>query len=196
MIGFGLASGLLGRLQLVFAAAPWVVFSFYWDAAAKNSAPAKSAESKGSRNVHVVLTNVAVLLEVVQFRGVPRFLPPSVAVLVTGLLLSVMGLSICIWARRHLGRNWSGNITIKVDHQLVRSGPYRRLRHPIYTGILMMYVGTAVVSGSWLALAGLAMALFAYGRKIRLEEANLRIAFADEYEDYRRQSSALIPGIY
>jgi protein-S-isoprenylcysteine O-methyltransferase Ste14 len=193
---FGLATGPLGPMQLVFAATPWVIFSIYWDAAAKSASPAKSAESKGSRNLHVVLTNAAVLLEIVQVRGVPRFLPLSVASLATGLAVSAIGLSICIWARRHLGKNWSGNITIKVAHHLVRTGPYRRLRHPIYTGILMMYAGTAVVSGSWLALAGLAMALFAYGRKLRLEEANLRIAFPDEYEDYRRRSSALIPGIY
>jgi protein-S-isoprenylcysteine O-methyltransferase Ste14 len=105
-------------------------------------------------------------------------------------------LSLAILARRHLGRNWSGEISIKVDHQLIRSGPYKKMRHPIYTGIFMMYAGTALVTGTWLALAGFAMAAFAYARKIRLEEANLNVAFGPEYAAYRRETWALVPGLF
>ena len=100
------------------------------------------------------------------------------------------------WARRHLGQNWSGEITIKVDHQLIHSGPYGLLRHPIYTGLLAMYAGTALVTGEWLAIIGLAMSVFAYWRKIRLEEANLKAAFGADYDVYRRETWALVPGLY
>jgi len=113
-----------------------------------------------------------------------------------GLAIEAMGLYLAILARRHLGRYWGGEISIKVDHRLIRSGPYQKLRHPIYTGLLAMYAGAAVVTGTWLALAGFAMALFAYARKIRLEEQNLRVAFGAEYEAYRRESWALVPGLF
>jgi len=113
-----------------------------------------------------------------------------------GLAVEAIGLFVAIWARRHLGRNWSGEITIKVDHQLVRSGPYKLLRHPIYTGLLAMYAGIAIVTGEWLGMVGFAMAVFAYWRKIRLEEANLKVAFGAEYDAYRRETWALGPGCF
>jgi protein-S-isoprenylcysteine O-methyltransferase Ste14 len=133
----------------VLAGVGWVLFSLYWEIAAKNAAGSKSAESRASRAVHVALANLALLF--------------------------------AIRIRKHLGRNWSREITIKVEHELIRSGPYKRLRHPIYTGLLAMYAGTAIVSGEWLAVVGFALALFAYWRKIRLEEANLNVAFGPEF---------------
>lgn len=100
-----------------------------------------------------------------------------------------------LWGKRHLGRFWSGAIATRADHQLVRSGPYRWLRHPLYTGMIGMFVGTAMVSGEWHALVGLVIGVFAYCRKIRLEERHLGGVFGEEYERYRRESWALIPGI-
>lgn len=105
-----------------------------------------------------------------------------------GLAIEAAGLFLAIVAHRHLGRYWSGEISINVDHRLIRTGPYRKLRHPIYVALLTMYAGTALVTGTWLALAGFAMALIAYARKIRLEERNLRVAFGAEYEAYRRET--------
>jgi protein-S-isoprenylcysteine O-methyltransferase Ste14 len=107
-----------------------------------------------------------------------------------------MGLALAIWARRCLGRYWSGEITIKVEHKLIRSGPYRVLRHPIYTALLSLYAGTAIVSGELHALIGLALVILAYLRKIRLEEANLMKAFGAEYRDYRADSWAMLPGLF
>ena len=125
-----------------------------------------------------------------------RYLPASAIVTATGLTLNSMGLVLAIWSRRCLGRYWSGEITIKVEHKLVRSGPYRILRHPIYTALLSLYLGTAIVSGELHALIGWVLALLAYLRKIRLEEANLAKAFGEEYRSYRRESWALLPGIF
>jgi protein-S-isoprenylcysteine O-methyltransferase Ste14 len=193
---FGLITSTLGRIQFLFAALPWVILSVYWEHAAKTAAPAKSSESGASRSVHVVLTNTAILFEVIQIPAIPRFLPLNLPILIVGVAISLLGLALAIWARRILGKHWSGRITIKVDHELIRTGPYKLVRHPIYTGILAMYTGTAIVSGSCLALLALAMALVAYARKIRLEEANLRTAFGPAYESYCRESHALIPGVY
>jgi protein-S-isoprenylcysteine O-methyltransferase Ste14 len=184
------------RWPWIGAAFGWVIFSFYWEIAAKNAAPAMSAESRSSRAIHLLLTNVGIVLLMVPLRGLSRFLPLSSALMAGGLAVEAMGLSLAILARRHLGRNWSGEISIKVDHQLIRSGPYKKMRHPIYTGIFMMYAGTALVTGTWLALAGFAMAAFAYARKIRLEEANLNVAFGPEYAAYRRETWALVPGLF
>jgi protein-S-isoprenylcysteine O-methyltransferase Ste14 len=186
----------LAHRQYMVAAIPWVLFSLYWEIAAKDAAEAKSSEAKVSRGFHVLLANVAVLLEIVPIRGLGRFLPVSYLIMAAGFAVEVAGLFLAIWARRALGRNWSGEISIKVEHQLIRVGPYKRLRHPIYTGLLTMYLGAAIVTGTWLAIVGLALAGFAYWRKIRLEEANLNVAFAAEYEAYRRESWALVPGVF
>jgi protein-S-isoprenylcysteine O-methyltransferase Ste14 len=135
-------------------------------------------------------------LEIVQFPWFGRFLPATYWVIAAGSTVTIFGLCVAIWARRHLGRNWSGEITIKVKHELIRTGPYALVRHPIYTGILIMYAGTAIVTGTWMALVGVAMAALAYVRKIRLEEANMRVAFGPAYEDYCKDSRALVPWVF
>jgi protein-S-isoprenylcysteine O-methyltransferase Ste14 len=195
-VAFGLAKTPLGRAQLLAALIPWVIFSLYWEIAAKNVAPAKKSESAASRGVHVVLTNLALLLEIVQFSWLARFLTVSVWTIAAGGAVEAIGLFVAIWARRYLGRNWSGEITIKVEHELIKSGPYRRLRHPIYTGLLTMYAGTALITGTWFAIVGFLLAAFAYWRKIRLEEANMRVAFGAAYDSYCGETWALVPGLF
>jgi protein-S-isoprenylcysteine O-methyltransferase Ste14 len=181
---------------LVASIAGWCLFSLYWEAAAKSSAPAKSAESQASRAVHVFLVNLAALMVFIPIRGFGRYLPVSPFIMAAGLAIQAFGTWLAVWSRRHLGRNWSGAIQIKVDPQLIRSGPYCRLRHPIYTGLLAMYIGPAIVTGEWHALLGVAIAIAAYLRKIRLEESTLQVAFGADYDAYRRESWALVPGLY
>ena len=181
---------------LIAALAGFVIFSLYWELEARKAAEASSTESTASRAFHVTFANLALLLIILPVRGLGRCLPLSPWVMLAGLAVETAGLAFTIWARRCLGRNWSGRIAIKVGHQLVRSGPYRLLRHPIYTGILAMYLGIAIVTGEWLALVGMAMGLLAYWRKIRLEEAALDAAFGPQYQTYRRQTWALVPGVY
>lgn len=182
--------------RYLFATIPWILFSLYWEVAAKEAAEAKSSEPSGSRAFHVLLANVGVLLVIAPIRGLGRWLPASWISMAAGLAVEMLGLFLAVWARRALGRNWSGEISIKVDHQLIRSGPYQGLRHPIYTGLLAMYVGGALITGEGLAIVGVAIAIYAYWRKIRLEEANLRVAFGAEYDAYRGDTWALIPGLF
>jgi len=177
--------------------AMWCVIEIYWDVAAKSAAPAESSESRASRRVHLALIAAAQLLLFLPVYGLrQRWLPFSAAVTAVGLTLNALGLVLAIWARRCLGRFWSGNITIKVEHQLVRNGPYRILRHPIYTALLLLYLGTAIVCGELHALLGLAVAIAAFLRKIRLEEANLLRAFSAGYREYRGETWALIPRVF
>ena len=183
-------------IPLVVCLAEWSLFILYWDASAKNSSAAKVSESRKSRRVHELLLNTALLLAIIPVPGLrQRFLPDASAVVWAGLVLQSGALALGVWARRVLGRHWSGEITIKVDHELIRSGPYRSVRHPIYTAWLGMFAATAIVYGQAHALLGFAMAAFAYWRKIRLEEANLRNAFGEEYDAYRRETWALVPWV-
>jgi protein-S-isoprenylcysteine O-methyltransferase Ste14 len=92
-----------------------------------------------------------------------------------------------------LGRNWSGRIAIKEDQQLVRAGPYRSIRHPIYTGGLIAILGTAVASGRISGFLGLALASAALGLKMRIEERWLIREFGDRYAEYRRTSWMVVP---
>ena len=111
-------------------------------------------------------------------------------------LLTSIGLAIALWARAALGRNWSGTITFKEDHELIQRGPYAWVRHPIYSGLLLMALGTALDSTrptSFVFLAGLFALLVL---KARAEERLMLRHFPDAYADYRQRVKALIPGVW
>ena len=211
-----LVGALIGALTVRFARHPhpnsdwpqvtsilgWVLFTIYWTFAATD-APAKTAESRGSRRIHEVLVNCGYLLLLLP-PALPltiplvqsRFLPVWPVFAALGLAVQSGSFGLAVWARRTLGRNWSAPINIKLDHQLVRSGPYRVLRHPIYTAVLGMAAGTVLTIGKVHGLLAIAVIVFAYIRKIRLEEASLREAFGAEYDEYRRTTWGLVPGLF
>jgi protein-S-isoprenylcysteine O-methyltransferase Ste14 len=110
-----------------------------------------------------------------------------------GLALVVAGLAFAVWARVHLGRNWSGVVTVKEGHELIRSGPYALVRHPIYTGLITAVLGTAVISGTVRAAAGLAIIAISLMVKSRIEEGFMRETFGDQYARYREAVPALVP---
>ena len=122
-----------------------------------------------------------------------RFLPVTAIWPRIGLALTILGLGFAVWARIHLGRFWSGAVTLKENHELIRSGPYAFVRHPIYTGLLTAAAGTALARGTLAALLGLVAIGVACWLKIRAEEKLLTNHFGDTYLEYRRQVPALIP---
>jgi protein-S-isoprenylcysteine O-methyltransferase Ste14 len=180
----------------------WMAISVYWAWAARNVSEVRSEESSASRALHVLLYSAAQVLGLWPFAGwpfaearvyaFPLILPfPSVRVPL-GLILAVGGTLFAIWSRRQLGRNWSGAVTIKVDHELIRSGPYRYIRHPIYTGLLALYLGVALISGRLQGVLSVALVSIGYARKIRQEERALRDQFGTAWDDYRRHTRALL----
>jgi protein-S-isoprenylcysteine O-methyltransferase Ste14 len=172
----------------------WIAFIAYWSATAKKASATKSSESKESRGVHENLLVASFIFLFIPVPGLTaRFLPESNVFVVAGLLVQASFLLLAVWARRHLGRNWSGAVTVTVDHQLVRSGPYGLVRHPIYTAMLGMFAGTALRSGELHGLIALALLTAAYVRKIRIEENSLRGVFGAEYETYARTTWGLLP---
>jgi protein-S-isoprenylcysteine O-methyltransferase Ste14 len=188
----------LPRWPVIASALLWIVFITYWSSAAKHVAPTKSSESAESRRTHVRLMNAGLILLFIPSFWLfgRRFVPDALAVVIAGLSIQVAAGAFGVWARRHLGRNWSGAITVAEEHQLIRSGPYRVLRHPIYSAMIGMFVGSAVAIGEWHSLIGLALIMIAYARKIPLEEQSLRTVFGPEYDEYSNASWALVPWIF
>ena len=110
-------------------------------------------------------------------------------------MLTVFGLSWSVWARAQLGRLWSGTVTLKANHAIVRSGPYAVTRHPIYTGLLIALIGATIVNGTPLAAIGLGLLVLGLLIKIRQEEHLLIGHFGEAYREYQRDVPALIPGL-
>ena len=122
-----------------------------------------------------------------------RVIPHVEALAWTGVVLCVAGLAFCIWARFTLGRNWSGVVTLKGGHELVVHGPYALVRHPIYTGLLTMFVATVMVLGH---VAGIVAAPFVFVSiwiKLRHEEKLMLKQFPKEYAAYQQRVKRLVP---
>ena len=110
-----------------------------------------------------------------------------------GVAMTATGLLFAIWARLYLGANWSGQVTVKQEHELIRSGPYRFVRHPIYSGILFALGGTALCRHNVWAILGFALVWLGLWIKSRLEERFMVQTFGAQYESYRRTTGALLP---
>ena len=177
----------------------WLGFIVFWNLTAgrRQRISRKSEESGQSRALHQNLLNLGLLLLFVPIPGLRwRYLSPNPWHVPAGLGIMAAATLLHIWARAHLGRNWSSEVMIQNGHELVRTGPYRIVRHPIYTAILGLAIGTAVVSGRGLSLLGALVFAFAYVRKLRIEEDALGEEFGTAWEDYRRRSWALVPLVF
>jgi protein-S-isoprenylcysteine O-methyltransferase Ste14 len=184
-------------LGILLSGILWFLLISYWSIPVKNAPARKSTEPVKSRRLHENLLLLAILLLFIPIPGLThRIVQPTLALVVMGLTIQGASMALYYWARRHLGRFWSGAITITAEHQLIRTGPYRLLRHPMYTAVLGMFVGTVVVSWQIHALLGLALGIAVYLRKIRIEERTIREAFGADYESYRRKTWRLIPGLF
>jgi protein-S-isoprenylcysteine O-methyltransferase Ste14 len=112
---------------------------------------------------------------------------------IVSVVLVTCGLAFTVWARLTLGRNWSGTVTFKEDHELIERGPYAYVRHPIYTGLLAMMLGTAIYYADVLGFVIFVAGVITFHLKSRTEEQLMTTHFPDEYPDYRRRVKALIP---
>ena len=186
------------RYWLVFAI--WLIWEAYWTISARGVKRAASKEPLSSRLPVIVGLLLGFLLMLApgwfgSFFG-RRFLPESDVLYFAGLALLIFGVYWAFWARAILGTNWSGRVTIKEDHELITGGPYRWVRHPIYTGVLFSFLGTALALGRVGNLFAIAVMLAIFFQKIRLEEKVLDQHFGEKYVEYRRKTYALVPFLY
>jgi len=121
------------------------------------------------------------------------WISPIWALEVLGAAIMLAGIGLTLWARVHLGANWSGTVTVKVNHGLIRTGPYARVRHPIYTGILLAAVGTALLQRQISGLLGVALVFAGFWVKLKREEQFMTETFGAQYESYSRHTGALLP---
>jgi protein-S-isoprenylcysteine O-methyltransferase Ste14 len=175
----------------------WLAWAAYWLVSAISAKATRRRETIRSRLSHMLpLALAVVLLSSSQLAGrylTVTILPHNFASFWIGFALVVLGIGFSIAARAALGGNWSGTVTLKQDHELIRSGPYRLVRNPIYTGILLAILGTAIAQGEVRSVLAVALITAAFVRKIGIEETLLAQEFGDAYDRYRREVPALVP---
>jgi protein-S-isoprenylcysteine O-methyltransferase Ste14 len=189
----------LSSLHGVPFAVLWLAWLGYWFVAALN---VKRTERR-ERFSALILNRAPLVIGacLLAFERQPffwpsaRFVPLSQAFYWIGLFMLAAGLGFAVCARRYLGRNWSGIVTVKQDHELIRSGPYALVRHPIYTGLLLAILGTAIAIGEWRGLIAFVLITAGFVLKLRIEEDFMSETFGEQYARYRAEVPALIPFI-
>jgi protein-S-isoprenylcysteine O-methyltransferase Ste14 len=177
--------------------AMWLLWLIYWIVSARQTKIEEKRESRLSRWLHSgpILIGAAILT-------FPDMLPPALTrrqfteyetVYWLSAALVALGLGFACLARASLGGNWSAAVTLKQDHDLIRTGPYRYVRHPIYTGLLLALFGTALETGAWRGIIGFALIALAIAYKYRTEERFLESKFGEDYRRYKAEVPALVP---
>ena len=188
-----------------FIMALWLLWGGYWWISSRGVKRDAREEGRGARLRHIL--PIALAAALVAWPQVPaqpawlawlgqRVLPRAAWQPLVGLALLVAGLALAVWARRVLGRNWSAWVTLKQEHELVQDGPYRVVRHPIYAGLILGFVGTAIARDELRGLLAVALVACTFIAKLRLEQRWLREQFGVRYEEYCRRTWALLPGLY
>jgi len=173
----------------------WLLWLGYWLIEARNTAPTQKSESFLTGALYRSATLVGIFLIFCLRRSGNPLWPVTVPVLGTAVILMTCGFAFVIWARRHLGRYWSARVTLKQGHQLIESGPYGLVRHPIYSGLLLSMAATVMTIATAQSLCGYAVLLGALIFKLAVEERLLAAHLGPAYKDYQKRVKALIPGV-
>jgi protein-S-isoprenylcysteine O-methyltransferase Ste14 len=178
----------------------WAAFmAFLYIPALLTGAPAERRSSRYFRQSVMILLLALIAVTILNWYDPDLFLirvvPDTIATSIAGVLLTAIGLGFAGWARVHLGRFWSGEVMIKIGHQLVRTGPYQFVRNPMYTGILIAFVGAAIAIGELYAFVAVGIGAMGIWMKIKAEEEILLEQFGGEYLQYQREVRRIIPFI-
>jgi protein-S-isoprenylcysteine O-methyltransferase Ste14 len=174
----------------------WIAWFIYWRIAALNVKRTMRSEPIRSRLLYMA-GPVAGALLLANFGAVGILAEPiwprTALTFWLGVVIMALGFAFTVWARITLGRNWSATITLKEHHELIQTGPYAWVRHPIYAGALVMIVGTVVVIAEWRGVLALAIVLVSLLIKARREERWMTEYFGPNYVAYRKRVPMLIP---
>jgi protein-S-isoprenylcysteine O-methyltransferase Ste14 len=177
--------------------APWILFCVYWTIGAVRTRRTVKREPFVARYGIVFLEVVGFTLLFDEDAGLgflgQRVMHRGVGAAEIGIALTWIGILIALWARWHLGQYWSGRVTIKEGHQLIRTGPYARLRHPIYTGLDLAAIGVAVTFDRWRCVVGVCVIVIGFWIKARREERMLGEQFGNAFVEHRRHTGFLLP---
>jgi protein-S-isoprenylcysteine O-methyltransferase Ste14 len=182
-----------------FIDSAWSLWAVIWIVLSRGVKKSVRQESVASRARHIVPLAVAAALLAADWSGTWLGLPvlqraPWMAP--AGAAVTSAGLAFALWARLTIGTNWSGTVTVKEAHALVQTGPYALARHPIYTGLLLGFVGTAVAIDAWRAVLAFLLAAASFLRKMQTEEAFMVDTFGGAYVSYRARVAALVPFVW
>lgn len=175
----------------------WAIWALYWLAMSVFSKRTRRRETPGQRLEHIVPALIGFMLlftEDLRWPWLTRIIFPGIpSLMLLCVIATILGLLFSVWARLALGTNWSGSVTIKADHQLIRGGPYRFIRHPIYTGMLTALLATAVTQQLASGLLGFVIILFALYRKALREESFLSQEFGEAFTDHQQHTGMFLP---
>ncbi len=175
----------------------WVVWFVVWILWAIRTKRTERRESSPSRLSYTVLNVVAFWLmfagEVPQAWLRMRLYTLNAGIEALGIAITVAGLGFSIWARAYLGTNWSGVVSVKVGHELIRSGPYRWVRHPIYSGMILAFFGTGVVRHQVRGFIAIVVLYAGFKIKSRIEEQVMSATFGPAYAQYASSTGAILP---
>jgi protein-S-isoprenylcysteine O-methyltransferase Ste14 len=176
----------------------WLIWLAYWLLAGLFVHRTKSTEPAWRRMEHSLLiwAGAILLFHDPRLHIIPGRLFSSDHLPWIGNAVTFIGLLFAVWARAYLGRNWSGVITIKQGHRLITGGPYRFVRNPIYTGLLVAAFGTALMAGTADAFIGCLILFLGFLIRVRREESMLHGEFGAEFDRYKAAVPALIPFLY
>ena len=175
----------------------WLVFVSVWVIAMFQTKRTQGRESIGSRLLYGVPVAIGCYLMFSQNLPITweraRLFPRTALLDATAIFLTAAGISFAIWARFYIGQNWSSSVTIKVGHELIRTGPYAWVRHPIYSGLLIALAGTGLARNRLIALPALALVWLGFWIKSRKEERFMCKTFGEQYLEYSQSTGALVP---
>ncbi|MCL2832566.1 MAG: isoprenylcysteine carboxylmethyltransferase family protein [Treponema sp.] len=144
--------------------------------------------------IKLALSGLIIFIPVI-FLSVLYLYKPLFLLNIIGTGIVAFGFILCIVSREYLAQNWSGKVVIQAEHTLVQNGPYKILRHPIYSGVLIMMLGSSLLAGNLLGFVWFVFSFFGLYRKSKQEEELLITKFGDSYEQYKKSTSMIIPKI-
>jgi protein-S-isoprenylcysteine O-methyltransferase Ste14 len=178
----------------------WIAFLIYWQIKAVGTKTTRRLEPVASRILRALTLLIAILL--LSTTRIPlhwlylQLWPAGLWFFWLGATVLVAGLLFAVWAREHLGSNWSRSVTIKQGHELIKTGPYAVVRHPIYTGILAGFLGTAIALSQVRGFIVFVLIFLILWLKLRMEEQWMRSQFGETYATYAHQTAALVPYLF